>query len=595
MPPSTQALWFGPANEPLFGWYHGPFGPAPRGMAVVVCPPFGYEAICTHRALRALAVRLAAAGLPVLRFDYHGTGDSSGDDRAAGRMGAWLESVGLACDEVRTRSGAKRVALVGLRLGGTLAFLAAAERAAKGDVAALVLWAPLLSGRTYLRELKMLRSSVEGEMTVPSPPPPLGRGERDEEAGGFLLTASTLESLRGINLLAAHRAPAPAAFIGHRDDMAVEPALADHLASLGMRVSDGVLPGYAALMQDPHKAEIPEEAFTRVCDWLGDEAALAPGLEVPGSSGGTEVATLASAGMTIREEAISIDVGGLRLSGIVTEPALPTPGGARRGIVMFNAGAVRRVGPNRLHVSLARAWAARGFTCLRIDLGCIGDSDGDEAPRTRLYSMAAVPEARAVIDYLRVRLGTARVTVMGLCSGAYVSFHAAMANPGVDRSLLINPQTFYWRESDGLDMVRRRALRAAQHYRRSVFRPESWAKLVRGEVDVTRAVSVLAARGIDQLKDRVRWMRAALGLEPEDEVLSALGRTVAGGVQTVLLMCRDDPGMDYLESHLGKGLARLPDTAAIKVHLFDGPDHTFTPLWAQQMLVEALSGYVSLP
>ena len=36
-------LWFGPADRPLFGWYHAPASAAPPALAVVVCPPLGIE------------------------------------------------------------------------------------------------------------------------------------------------------------------------------------------------------------------------------------------------------------------------------------------------------------------------------------------------------------------------------------------------------------------------------------------------------------------------------------------------------------------------------------------------------------------------
>ena len=35
----------------------------------MLCKPFGYEAICAHRGLRAFANSAAALGVPTLRFD----------------------------------------------------------------------------------------------------------------------------------------------------------------------------------------------------------------------------------------------------------------------------------------------------------------------------------------------------------------------------------------------------------------------------------------------------------------------------------------------------------------------------------------------
>ncbi|NUP09096.1 MAG: alpha/beta fold hydrolase [Polyangiaceae bacterium] len=83
---------------------------------------------------------LAAAGIPALRFDYVGYGDSQGDFEAAcpASMEADIEA---AIEEAKRRSGASRVVLVGLRFGATLAARVAARR---DDVEQLVLWEPLV-------------------------------------------------------------------------------------------------------------------------------------------------------------------------------------------------------------------------------------------------------------------------------------------------------------------------------------------------------------------------------------------------------------------------------------------------------------------
>src|SRR5262245_21309295 len=62
----AQPLYFGDGDDTLFGWYHPPAS-RPRTAGVVICAPFGVEAIFSHRALRHIAERLARDGFPVLR------------------------------------------------------------------------------------------------------------------------------------------------------------------------------------------------------------------------------------------------------------------------------------------------------------------------------------------------------------------------------------------------------------------------------------------------------------------------------------------------------------------------------------------------
>jgi pimeloyl-ACP methyl ester carboxylesterase len=84
----------------------------------------------------------------VLRFDYSCTGDSAGDGREAS-IAEWISDIGWALDELKDNSMAERVTVVGLRWGATLGTLACLGR---HDVEHLVLWDPVLSGRTYLDE-----------------------------------------------------------------------------------------------------------------------------------------------------------------------------------------------------------------------------------------------------------------------------------------------------------------------------------------------------------------------------------------------------------------------------------------------------------
>lgn len=116
---------------------------------MLLCNPFGEEASRAHRIYRVLATQLERAGYAALRFDYSGTGDSSGDSESA-TLDAWVEDVGAAVDRLQAISGATRIVAVGLRFGATLAMLASARGA---RLRHLVLWDPVIDGAQYLREL----------------------------------------------------------------------------------------------------------------------------------------------------------------------------------------------------------------------------------------------------------------------------------------------------------------------------------------------------------------------------------------------------------------------------------------------------------
>jgi uncharacterized protein len=154
-------FFFGTSSRRLFGAYHSPEGGRGRGPAVVLCQPFGHEYLRGHRAFRNLAIAIAERGHHVIRFDYFGTGDSAGssDEHTVEQS---LADIAAAIEEVKDMSDVAEVTLVGLRLGATLAMLAASGRR---DVKGVILWDPVSAGDAYLDSLaKLQRDWLEDRM-----------------------------------------------------------------------------------------------------------------------------------------------------------------------------------------------------------------------------------------------------------------------------------------------------------------------------------------------------------------------------------------------------------------------------------------------
>jgi exosortase A-associated hydrolase 1 len=86
MTPDEHALVFACEGESLVGILSGAALPAARGVLVVVGGP--QYRVGSHRQFTLLARHLAERGVPALRFDYRGMGDSEGDARTFERVGA---------------------------------------------------------------------------------------------------------------------------------------------------------------------------------------------------------------------------------------------------------------------------------------------------------------------------------------------------------------------------------------------------------------------------------------------------------------------------------------------------------------------------
>jgi len=137
----------------LFYAMHGGQSDRP---AWVFCNPFLEEKVFSHPVYINFARKLSAEGWPVLRFDYEGDGDSEGDYRKIG-LREWVDDVEDAISFVRGRHFAKSVNLFGLRLGASIACLAAKKNACTN----LLLWEPVMDGRDYFQECLRLNLTTQ--------------------------------------------------------------------------------------------------------------------------------------------------------------------------------------------------------------------------------------------------------------------------------------------------------------------------------------------------------------------------------------------------------------------------------------------------
>lgn len=149
-------FFFSRVTRRLFGVWHQPRA-AWRG-AFVFCHPFAEEKLWAHRAYVSFARELANNGYGVLRFDMNGHGDSDGEFVHA-TIDDYLADIARALDEVAARGPhATRLGLLGLRLGGSLAALAAERDARVGD---LILWDPIVDGAKYGQEILMANLAMQ--------------------------------------------------------------------------------------------------------------------------------------------------------------------------------------------------------------------------------------------------------------------------------------------------------------------------------------------------------------------------------------------------------------------------------------------------
>ena len=256
-----HVCYFGSPAQRIFGIFDEPAtGSATRG-GVVLCYPHGADYATAFRPFRILATRLARAGFHVLRFDYLGTGDSSGDVDDAS-LPQWIDNVVTAVQELRSSREPSEISLVGLRLGAALAVLAAECH----HVDRLVLWEPVIDGREYVSTQRALHKAwIEEETRV-------GREAfaASDELLGCRLTERLRHDLENLDLSTRAAVMAPRIYVVTQKPMLEYERLTEQLRARGARVDMDCIEGPMIWSRTPSmdEAHVPNRAMQAIVNWL---------------------------------------------------------------------------------------------------------------------------------------------------------------------------------------------------------------------------------------------------------------------------------------------------------------------------------------
>lgn len=247
---------------------------------------------------------------------------------------------------------------------------------------------------------------------------------------------------------------------------------------------------------------------------------------------------------------------------------------ASRPIVVFlNAGMVHRVGPNRLHVRLARELARLGFASLRFDLSGIGDSPA-RVDGASLHD-AGLRDVYDALDFVASEHEGSTFVLVGLCSGADLAFRAALADERVVGGVLIDGFPYH--------TFRSRLHRRARQYAWQ-FRGRNWRKLLGTNSPVLRRLrrSPKAVPPPSTLRQR--------DVPSKDEANAGLHALTNRGVRLLVL---NTPDRDYsYRRHFADTFPNLR-SQRIKVAFFSDADHTFTLRANQDLLIRTITEWIS--
>lgn len=565
-------------RDVLLAWAHLPEHPVDH--AVIICPPVGHEFINSYRGLRHFADGFARKGITTFRIEYQGVGDSSGLDTDPNRIQKWMDSIEHAVSFIKKNCGIKRVSLFGLRMGGALA----AMISQKLDLEVLACWVPIVEGRRYLREILALQKTGENaDQDVDS---------TSLEGGGFLITRETMNDLMEISLPKVD-VRAKHLLLFSSNDLPTPTGLIEDWSARGFDFQHTELSGYADMMTLPHHSKVPTQAITEITDQILKTKIPAEKISFPDLTPYQQTRyDCYTYGLSAKE---SMDAGGgfpvteclcripnTPLFGILSLPLL-RDAEHKPTVLLLNAGSVHRIGPNRNYVYIARQLLSHGFNVMRLDFLGLGDSlHPNPEKENNPYMPEAVENVQQATYFLRQVHGINNVVLMGLCSGAYVSFQSALHldEDDIQEIFPINPLTFYWKDGMSLDVAPSEYYFSWDGYQQSVWKKSKWKKLLSGEKKVTEVLSTVAVivwlkftAFINPLIHRLKWM---IGIHNIEDLAWDLDIIAQSGIKINFIFADNDPGIKLLKEGAGKTVNKLRNKSILSITLITKANHNFS-------------------
>lgn len=223
----------------LFGVFRAP---QDAQKVWILAPPFGEEEKSARRTLTEIARFLEKRGQASLLFSYRGTGDSEGSF-ADFSLSDWKNDIQNAIAEAQKRVPDAQIALLGVRLGASLAL----QIAPQIEVSELVLIEPLLSGRSFLSQQtlrKKLRADLTGDVAS------VKNATEIEDLDGWPLSPRLKDELNALDLRAVSIVVAQTAIlvlqVGPKSELS--PPLGAFAEKIGAKTGVVVMPPFWNLL-----------------------------------------------------------------------------------------------------------------------------------------------------------------------------------------------------------------------------------------------------------------------------------------------------------------------------------------------------------
>ena len=280
------------------------------------------------------------------------------------------------------------------------------------------------------------------------------------------------------------------------------------------------------------------------------------------------------------ERIVQFNCDGQRVPGILHVPRVSARRAVGHGIIFLSSGVRSRRGPNQIYTRFARYLAAAGYHVLRFDPPGIGDSPGKLASAVQ-YKRQFIDCDTSTIDainFFTTETGVERITLIGLCTGAYNAIKAGCLDPRVDTLVLASLPVQQFGDMADED-VKNTMMSDYFHY---AFSWRSWRKFLTGQSQYDLFLGSIAhlLRG--------RYKKPKLDEHLWDSFKSFAGR----GGQTLFVYGSIDQLYSPFRNGFHSRLKKLDGACSgHKVIVIEGANHTYSQVRFQKELFEGTKAW----
>jgi len=242
------------------------------------------------------------------------------------------------------------------------------------------------------------------------------------------------------------------------------------------------------------------------------------------------------------------------LIGIISKPETNDEG--LPIIIFLNSGMIPMMGPNRLHVNIARKVSQLGFTSFRFDFACVGDSS--MADSSKDFEESAVNDVKEAMNMLENVNQTSRFVLIGICTGGDITMKTALVDNRVIGIVPIN----------------------GVYFDKEIYQ------------------SLLTHKKTTNFLFLSKWSYKTLIAKKDckkfEDMLLPLQKFLNNKVDLFLIYSDGSYRLNMVMKTIMNKLVELRNQRLINLKIFCHLDSMFTPTWAQEYLIDIICKWLKL-